>query len=458
MPKISVASRAIQHFKIENAIYRELADDEVDILPLLLKAGELIEKIYLVQEKGHEENFGSTFYPKDASDDELRKAESENSQIFSPYTVVTRQNGKLEVIPYHVKYRPILNKVSALLKKASKASKNTSFSNYLRVASQSLLSGDYKKMDLAWLNTQDSTLQFLIGPYERYLDKRFFKKMAYLSYVGIKDPVYTRKIKEISEVLATSLSDKPHRYTMLSKVQVCSVRNILFSGYVARALLSTEHFPSDDETIREAGSRLICYLSTMDYKFNTYLYPIFLKIFETSFRASYSEDLLKHANYYLMFVYGLARQLHRYEGARNRLGALYPVFDEANSIVSGIQHCKHLIMKGVIDQKELEAMIIMHICWGFSEWIFAKVSKIRSDYLRGDALTLNFYLQHGALREIDGISWPNFSKIFFAIENLSTILVRLLAEGSFDDAQDFLKGNLSYEVFRTFDSKLTKIV
>ena len=195
----------------------------------------------------------------------------------------------------------------------------------------------------------------------------------------------------------------------------------------------------------------------MDFKFNNLLYPIFKRIFEERFKKSYPEDLLKKGNYYLMLVYGLSRQLHRYEGSRERLKELFPVFDEVNSMVSGIQHCKHLVLKGVIDQKELEAIIIMHICWSFSEWVFAKTSQIRTDYLRGDALALNFYFQNEALKEFGGISWPNFSKIFFVVESLSTIFVRLLSTGTYSQAQKFLNENLSYEIFKAFDSKLSKV-
>lgn len=450
-------SKAIQHFKVDKAIYRELSDDEVEILPILLESSEAMEEIYAEQEKGQDVNLGSNFYPKDVSNEQLEKAAGTNSDIFSPYTIVEKRGGKIIAVPYHIKYKATLSRISKLLIKAAAISKNPIFSRYLEVTSKSLITGDYKAMDQAWLETNQSPLQFLIGPYERYLDKRYFIKMTYLSFVGIQDPIYTQKIKEISDVLGSSINDKPHRITRFSKIQVSSIRNIIFSGWTARAIISTEHFPSDDQTIRESGSRMVCYLSTMDFKFDNYLYPIFTQIFEARFKKSYSEDLLRRGNYYLMFVYGLARQLHRYDGSRTRLKELFPVFDEVNSIVSGIQHCKHLIMKGVLDQKELEAMIIMHICWAFSEWVYFQNSTVRSDYLRGDALALNFYLQHDALKEINGISWPNFSKMFFVIENLSSIFVHILSHESHGQAQEFLRKNLSYEVFKAFDKKLSKL-
>ncbi|HSX19340.1 MAG TPA: hypothetical protein VLE91_04415 [Candidatus Saccharimonadales bacterium] len=449
------SQNSIREFKVEKAIFNELSEDELKALPILTEATRLVANIYSEQENN--DNQSKHFYPIDLTNAQIEEKAKKNPQFFSPYTVVEKSANGIKVIPYHIKYKNNLQKIAKLTKEASLIVKDKNLSNYLGVVGDSLLKGDYKKMDQAWLKTQNSTLQFLVGPYERYLDKRFSIKMAYLAFVGIKDSYYTKKAKEMSEVLFNSLSEKPDSFASMNTVQVCSIHNIIFAGINATALLSTEHIPSDDQTIRESGSRVMSFLSSIDYKFDNLLLPIFQAIFENSFQQSYPEDLLRKGNYYLMLLYGLARQLHRYEGSRSRLKELFPILDESNSIVSGIQQCKHLVLKGVIDQKDLEAMIIMHICWCFSEWIFARTSQIRSDYLRGDAITLNYYFQIGALKQSRGISWPNFSKIFFGIESLSSIFIRILSQGSYEDGENFLNESLSYEIFKSFDSKLSKI-
>lgn len=451
------APNAFREFKVENAIYTELSKDEKQALPILKDATAVAADIYLEQRQDHDIYLGAGFYPTNITDSQIEKEAQKNPQIFSPYTVVEKTASGIRAIPYHLKYKTKLQKIAKLLTQAAEIVKNKELSDYLKTAGKSLLSGDYKKMDIAWLKTENSRLQFLIGPYERYLDRRFFKKMTYMAFVGVKDSYYSRKAEEMSNILLSATGEKPHRYTSPRQIQICTIHNIIFAGIIADALLSTEHIPSDDQTIRELGSRLIGYLSSMDFKFDNLLHPIFKSIFQDKFKQSYPENLLRRANYYLLLVYGLARQLHRYEGSRERLKELFPVFDEASSIIAGIQHSKHLILKGVIDQKDLEAMIIMHICWCFSEWISAKTSLVRTDYMRGDALSLNFLFQNGALRQSGGISWPNFSKIFFTIESLSTIFINILSEGSYEDADKFLRENLSYEIFKAFESKLSRI-
>ena len=446
-----------KQFKLERAIYSELSSDEKKVLPLLIKACSQVAIIYSLQARDKDQYKGASLYPHNVSDAEIANASKTNPEILSPYSVVEKDKQGLLSIPYHVKYKDNLERISSLLKKAAALSKNKSLASYLLVASQSLLSGDYKKMDTAWLNIHGTKLQFVLGPYQRLLDNRFFTKTAYGAFVGISDNYYTKKSENIRDVIFTTLKEKPARFTLPSSIELVPVRNLAYGGFSADSLLSSEDFPQDEGTIKKHGSKLIGYLTTMDYKFDRLLYPIFSTIFEKTFQKSYSEDLLRQANYYQILVYGLFRQLERYEGSRERLKDLFPILKEVNSVVTGISNCKQLILKGVLEQKELEAIIIMHICWVFSEWVFSKNNPVRRDFLSGNALALNFYMNQEALHELNGISWPNFSKIFFVIENLSSILTRLLETGSYEEAENFIDKNLSYTIFKSFDSRLSKI-
>lgn len=449
-------SKATREYKVKSEIYKSLSKDEKSILPILKRICKLVADIYLQQENENEP--GANFYPRGVTNKQIELFNRKNHQILSPFTIIEKTKVGFQATPYHVKYAQILQPISTLLFQAGKLSKNKTFSEYLKVAAESLINGDYQQMDRAWLKIKNSQLVFLIGPYERNLDKKFFVKMAYLSFVGIINSNYDKKAKEIRDIFFSNfVAEKTHRYTLIKKLDVIAVANVMCAGWLARTLISTGHIPSDDLLIERFGSKLIGYISTIDYKFEKLMFPIFNAIFEKRFRQSYSKEQLRKGGYYLLLTYGLSRQLHRYEGSRERLKELFPVFDEANSMVAGIQHSKYLLLKGVISQKDLEAMIIMHICWMFSEWIFAKISSLRSDYLKGDSVTLNFYLKENALLESQGISWPNFPKIFFTIEYLAGVLVRLLSEGSYTEATNFLNKNLSSEIFKSFDSRLSAI-
>ena len=447
---------SIKTFKIDQKILNVLSSNEKKILPILAKAVKKIDEIFLLQEN---ENYkGANLYPHDAERSEIEDAAKDDPKILSPFTVVERDTDeKLITIDYHLKYGKQLIPAAQLLKDAVKICQNRSLKNYLEVLSKSLLDGTYQKADIAWLAVKGTNISLNIGPYERYLDKLFFIKRAYQANIGIIDDEQTQKAKLIRDILATTFGQRPHMVISPSAVDMQVIHCIVVSGFLGRAVFREQHLPCDTETTERYGSRILGYVSMIDYKFEKLIYPIFRTIFEKKFQAGYSKDLLRQGNYYFVLLTAIARQLHRYRGSRTRLKNLFPILDEANCIVSGVHHGKHLILKGVISQKELEAIMILVICWMFSEWIISKKTKIREDYLKGDALTFNFLVDAGALQEKEGISWPNFAKMFFEMESLATIFSRILDEGSYIDAQEFLSKYLSLESFKVFDTRLSKI-
>lgn len=447
---------SIKTFKIDQENLNKLTKNEKKILPLLIEAVKKTDRIFLLQENNKFK--GANFYPHNATKEEIGEAAKEDPRIFSPFTVCERgRSDRLIAVDYHLKYSKLLNPIVNLLHQASKLCENKSFKEYLEILASSLASGSYQQADISWLAVKKSNLDIVIGPQERYLDKLFFIKRAYQGNVEIIDWPKTQKAREIRDILYTTIGEKPHRMVPPSVVDIQVHQCLIFAGFLARALFVQQYLPSDSDTIERHGSRILGYLSSIDYKFEKLIYPIFNAIFEKSFRTSYTKDLLKLGNYYYILLSAIAQQLHRYQNSRDNLKELFPIYDEVNSTVSGIQHAKHLVLKGVINQKELEAMMISQICWIFSEWLLSKETKIREDFLKGDALTLNFLIREGALLEKAGISWPNFAKMFFEIENLSTIFTRFLESGTYWQAQEFLSKYLSFEPFKAFDKRLSKI-
>lgn len=447
---------SVKEFKVESKLIKGLKPDEKRMLPLLVNAVRKIEQVFLLQENG--EYRGANFYSHTATKSEIEEKAEHDSKIFSPFTVVKKdKNGKLITINYHEEYFKLLKPISNFLLQASKISQNKSFKNYLETLASSLLNDDYQESDKAWLEIKNSNIDVIIGPHERYLDKLFFIKRAYQGSVSLIDLEKSEKAKFIRDILYTTIGERHHRVTPPSIVDIQVETCLMLSGFLANALFSRQHLPSDAETTRKYGSRIIGYLSVIDYKFEKLIYPVFNAIFEKSFKARYSKELLKKGNYFYVLLTAIAQQLHRYQNSRTRLRELFPVIDEANSVASGMYHAKHLVLKGVIDQKELEAILISLICWIFSEWIAYKENNVREDYLRGDALILNFLISESALKEKEGISWPNFAKIFFEMENLSVIFTRFLEEGSYLEVHEFLSKYLLFDSFRDFDNRLTKI-
>lgn len=442
-------------FKIDKKNLSFLSAEDRRILRMLEQVVYDAASVYELQLK-------EGFYPKGITKKQLEQENKNNPDILSPFTYVTEKNGKLEDIPYHVRFAKYLLPIAKKIDKAANICTNSSFKLYLKARAKSLLDGSYKDADIAWLNVKNSKIDFSIGPFERYLDKILFIKRIFQAHVGILDLEKTQIAEEIKETLYTSakLSSEKHHSTSIPKkgVNVFVEYTPVTSGYMSDVAFSGEHFPSDLDIMQRHGSKILIYESQLKLKFDRLHYPIFKLLFEKKFASKYSKELLYRATGWCILLYELGRQLHKFPGARERLQELYGPVDEANGFASGIQHAKHLVVKGLISQDELEAIIIIHIIWMFADWLLYQRQKGMINYVTGNAILLNSYLASGALREHGGVSWPNFSKIFFEIEALADQLVYLLQKGSYKEAERFIKKHTSLANFESVGRGLKFII
>lgn len=63
----------------------------------------------------------------------------------------------------------------------------------------------------------------------------------------------------------------------------------------------------------------------------------------------------------------------------------------------------------------------------------------------GGAIFVNYLFEYGAIQEKGGVSWLNFTKMFFSLSELAAILDRILSDGTREDAEVFIKkyGNVN---------------
>lgn len=442
-------------FKIDSEYYNYLSQEDKRILRILEGVVKDVSNLYKVQLK-------EGFYPKNVTKKELEEAGKLDASILSPYTFIELKAKQLEAVPYYEKYAQFLKPISQKVEKAASISSNRSFSRYLKARARALLSGNYEDADIAWLDVKSCNIDFYVGPYERYLDKMLFVKGAYQAHVGIIDKRRTDEAENIKEALYTSAKMSPEKYhsTEIPKkgVRVFVEDTPCTAGYVADILMSGEYFPLDLDFLQSYGSKVVFYRSQLIYKFDKLLYPIFKLIFEKRFASKYSKQLLLRATVRNIFLYEFALQLHQFEGSRDRLRELYGIIDEANGFVSGIQHGKHLVVKGLISEDLLEAIIIMHIVWMFADWLMYQKNKAKESHMIGNSMVMNYYFTSGALNEKDGIYWPNFSRMFFEIEEMADTLVSLLRSGTYEEADRLIKKSADFENFKRLSKNLNKLL
>lgn len=441
-------------YRLDKKLYTDLSKEDKLVLKILRSVVKDVSDIYKLQLK-------EGFYPKDLSKEQLEKAARSNPELLLPFTYVQKKNGQLEAVPYHIHFVKYLVPIAKKVEKAAVQCSNKSFKRYLQARAKSLLNGDYMESFRLWLDVKNSKIDFSIGPFQRYLDQLLLIKRTFQAHVGIINQQYTKLAESYKETLYSSVilsSGKYHSTDIPKKGVSVYVEHIpAISGYPADVLALGEHFPSTLDIALQFGSKIIIYGSQLNFKFEKVCYPIFKTIFELTFASKYSKQLLLEATGWCIFLYEVGQQLHKFEGARERLQEFYAPIEKANGFASGIEHSKHLVVKGLISQEMLEATMIIHIVWMIADWLLYKHNIAKQSHILGNSILLNSYLSHGALRESEGISWPNFSRIFFEIESVAYKLVYLLQKGSYQEAKEFIKKNANLDCFKQLSKSLSKI-
>ena len=127
-------------------------------------------------------------------EDYVAKHPEKKSAIYSPYTVIKRQGADLVTVPYHVEYAQWLKPAAAALREAAALSPDKAFASFLNLRAEALLTDDYYKSDLAWLDLQDPKFDIIFAPYETYLDGVLGVKTSYGAAVMIRNQAESAKL------------------------------------------------------------------------------------------------------------------------------------------------------------------------------------------------------------------------------------------------------------------------
>lgn len=422
----------------------KLTANQQKVLDLLCEAGELIAPIYELQE--NDKFPGANFYPHDVSKEEIEKAAKKDPSILSPYTVIERKQGKLIAIPYHEKYAELLKPISDKLSEASKLIDNKEFGKRLTIQAQCLLNGDYDSAMVAWLTTKQYVLNINIGPMERYNDKLFFVKTSYQAWVSVMDAKNTKTALVYKDMILSARrkalmpSEKVDYY---DKVNVRVDDLVLYSGLVARTMFVGINLPNDTHLIEKYGSTITLFKQTNKIRSDLNL-VVFNKLFDPKFREQFTEEDMQIGVMYSTALHEMAHTYLRYHRSEARLKDLFPVIDELSATVMGIKVCGSLLLKDVVSQKQLESIMLAYLIRSFHNTNNEPNNKSKYHYTQGGIIFINYLIESGALKTANGISWPNFMKMFVSLDQLASMLERIMSIGERKDAEDFIKkyGNI----------------
>ena len=446
----------IIRFQVKNL---NLTSGGKKVLNKLIQAAESIAPIYQKQENS--KFLGANFYPHGTTKEEILDAARSDPEILSPFTMVEKDSGKLIAIPYHVKFRKELEKTATYLREAAKLTNNRDFAHRLYLQADALLDGNYEASDIYWLTMKPYKIDIAIGPIDRLDDRLFFKKASYEAWVGIMDAEKTEKAKIIQKAIYDAkrrIFAPSEKVDFLDKTNLRVDKTLIFSGLFARGMFTSNSLPTDPHLMERYGIEITFFDTSLDIKFGKQHYPIFERIFEKQFQKHYSKEVLREGSFRNVLLHEVGHSLLRYKDSETRLRELFPIIDELSATIFGIKSCGSLVLKGIMSEEELEAIMIMFICRAFTWWIDSRTQPSVEAFAIGHALALNHFLSNGALQEANGISWPNFSKMFLAIEELSDALERLISVGTYSDSKDFIEKYGSLMIYSGFTNRLKGLI
>ncbi len=445
-------------FKKFNVDLSELSSKEKEVLGLLEEASKLIAPLFERQKNPELE--GANFYPSDLPREEIEKAARNNEDLLHPYTFVEKsRSGGLKPVYFQKKFSKELKEVAKKIEKAAKTTEDEKFSSYLKKMAQALLKTDYAKNEILWVRQHPGKFNFIIGPIERYLDHLFFRKCAYQAWLGILNEKKTREAKKFKDIILASrrkiLPDTAK--VKLPGLKIDINRTVCFSGLIAGHMFTGTNLPNDMDLMEKYGSRLTIFESSLKVKFESDQHPLFQKLFTKEVEENFSKEELYEGSLRCILLHEISHSLIRYQDAEERLGELFPVFDEILAYIIGIKACSSLLLKGVLTQKELQAILLMHIVRNFIWWKDFKKNPDVKHYTIGAAIATTFFLEEGAIWDEDGYCMVDFNKLFMSIGRLSRVLEYHLATGSHEEAKEFVKEYASLDVFKECKEKLKNL-
>jgi len=406
---------------------------------------------------------GGPFYPAD-----MTKAEFEAAQLpdkTSNYTLLRRENGQLVTVPYHVAYKPELERIATLLREAAKLSTDAPFANYLNLRADALLSDDFRPSDMAWMDMKTNPVDIVIGPIETYEDQLFGYKAAYEGLVLVKDVEWSQKLARFASFLPAlqkglPVDDRYKAETPGSDADLNAYQVVYYGGdaNVGGKTIAI-NLPNDEEVQLKKGTRRLQLENVMRAKFDAILVPIANQLI--------AKDQLKHVTFDAFFENVMFHEVAHGLGIKKTLDGKGTVdealkeysssFEEGKADILGLYMIDALSRQGELDESKLMDGYVT-----FLAGILRSVRFGASDaHGKANMVRFNFFAEHGAFtRDADGRYRVDFDRMREAMNALGAKLLTVQGDGDYAEARRMtetmgvIKPELAADLARLKDAKI----
>ena len=384
---------------------------------------------------------GRGFYPEGLTRDQIeqyvRAHPEKRAEIYSPTTVVRWKGSELVGVPYHVEYRALLQAAAEDLRVAAKLSDDPAFADFLRLRADALLTDDYFKSDVAWLDLKAPRIDVVFAPYETYDDTLLGVKATYGTAIMVRDEAESRRMEgfqkyvaAIQDALPLPPRDRPSVHGLQTPMEVVNApfrTGDLGHGYQAVA----DNLPNDPRIHEQKGSKKLFFKNFMDARVNYVILPL------ARYMMPADQASLASAEGYLLgtimheICHGLGPAF-AYDasgkklGIRQTIGPAYSGLEEAKADVVGMFSLKWLVDHGVLPKQKLNEYYASYVAGNFRTLRFGASEA----HGRAEMMEFNYYLDHGAIRRNSSGKYViDFARMPGLIESLAKELLEMEATG-----------------------------
>ena len=401
---------------------------------------------------------GANFYPADMSREEFEAAELEGKR--GQYSLIRRaEDGRLEILPYHVAYAKELGEAAALLRQAADLADHEGFANYLRLRAEALVTDDYRASDMAWMDVKTNPVELVIGAIESYEDRLFGYRTAYESYVLVKDQEWSERLARFADFLPGLQEGLPvpERYkaeTPGTSSDLNAYDVIYYAGHSnAGSKTIAINLPNDEQVQLEKGTRRLQLRNAMEAKFDKILDPIADMLIDPAQR--------EHVNFDSFFANTMFHEVAHGLGVKNTVNGRGTVREALRDVASTIEEGKADILglymiTELHEAGELGEIDLRDNYVTFMAGIFRSVRfGAASAHGQANMVRFNYFAEQGAfVRDPEtGHYRVDFERMEAAMDGLSELLLTLQGDGDYEGAAALIreKGVITGELQRDLD-------
>ncbi|MCD4725315.1 MAG: Zn-dependent hydrolase [Bacteroidales bacterium] len=386
---------------------------------------------------------GANFYPADMSKEEFEAFDDANKT--SLYTLIRRdENGSLKSVWYHEAYFCELHKAAELLQKAAALAEEPGLKKYLELRADALLTDNYQLSDFAWMEMQNTNIDFVVGAIENYEDALFGYKAAYESFILLKDISWSKKLEKFSVMLpdlqkGLPVKDEYKQDVPGSKADMNAYDVIFYAGDCnAGSKTIAINLPNDEEVHVKYGSRKLQLKNAMQAKFDKILMPISELLIDPSQRqyvtfTAFFENTMFHEVGHAM---GIKNTLNGKGTAREALKEQYSAIEEGKADIMGLYLVTRLYEMGELTEGEVMDNYITFFAGIFRSSRFGAASS----HGKANMMRFNYFEEHQAFtRNEDGTYTVNFDKMQEAMISLMQKIIYMQGDGDYEAAKAWVE-------------------